>query len=132
MNEKEECVLDVPGSTPASTEAKAKETAEPVPEPFTGKLVHLSGNMKMGNRDVYTFTVSANGQRVFDITSDQLREAGYRWQPLAHCIGVLRFESKAYPITCDAPILAAGTKEMPVVIAEKRPKESGAGGVAGM
>jgi zona occludens toxin len=132
MNEKEECVLDVPDGKAAGTEAALKEVVETVPEPFTGKLVHLSGSMKMGTRDVYTFTVSANGQRIMDITSDQLREAGYRWQPLTHCIGVLRYEGKAYPITCDAPVLAAGTKEMPVVIAEKRPKESAVGGAAGL
>jgi len=88
-----------------------------VPEPYASKGIHLTGRIKMGKREVYTMAVSDSGRRISQVTSDELVQAGYRWEPLTDCAGTLRWGSSAKAITCDAPLVPEGSKTDPVVIA---------------
>ncbi|VTY21828.1 Zonular occludens toxin (Zot) [Xylophilus ampelinus] len=85
-------------------------------EPLKGKKVHLTGTMRMGKRTLYTFSVSDGGRRFVDLTSDELEAAGYRFHALGACMGRLQYQKSYYPVTCDAPQLAAGTEKAPVVV----------------
>lgn len=98
--------------------AAASASALQEPEPYAGKLVHLTGVMRMGGRVIYSFAVSSGGQRIASLTSDDLHSAGYTWHPLTDCAGTLRYQSKAYAVTCDAPAFASGAQDRPIVIAQ--------------
>jgi zona occludens toxin len=70
----------------------------------------------MGEKTVYTFSVSSSGQRIATLDSRDLKAAGYTWEPLTDCAGILRFKSKAIAITCDAPAMASGSNDKPLVL----------------
>lgn len=102
-------------ASPATSEASAPPS---IPDPFDGKKIHLTGWMLMGGKTVYTFAVSMAGQRIFDLRLADLIKSGYTFEPLGECSGVLTFDGKARPVTCDAPALATGSRSMPIVISE--------------
>lgn len=85
-------------------------------QPLLGKRVHVTGAISMGRRTIYTFSLSQGGQRFADVTSDDLRAAGYVYEHLAPCMGRLRYGDLAYPVSCDAPHLSSGTERAPVVV----------------
>ena len=86
------------------------------PEPYATKGLHLTGRITMGGKTVYTFSVSSSGQRIASLDSRDLKAAGYTWEPLTDCAGILRFKSKAIAITCDAPAMASGSNDKPLVL----------------
>lgn len=90
------------------------------PDPFAGKKMHLTGWMQLGDRAVYTFTISDGGRRIFDLQLADVIATGYRFKALGHCSGVLTYRDKATPVTCDAPALAVGSQDKPVVVTEAR------------
>lgn len=102
----------------APSPAQAASSADPdaTPEPYASKLLHLTGRITMGSQTVYTFAVSNSGQRISTIDSRDLQAMGYTWQPLTDCAGTLRWKGKAQAITCDAPVLAQGAQDRPVVV----------------
>ena len=86
------------------------------PEPYATKGLHLTGRITMGDKTVYTFSVSSSGQRIATLDSRELKAAGYTWEPLTDCAGILRFKTKAIAITCDAPAMASGSNDKPLVL----------------
>ena len=86
------------------------------PEPYATKGLHLTGRITMGDKTVYTFSVSSSGQRISTLDSRELKAAGYTWEPLTDCAGILRFKAKAIAITCDAPAMASGSNDKPLVL----------------
>lgn len=115
-------------TTPASPQV------EVAPEPYASKTLHLTGRMSMGGKEIATFVVSSGGSRIVDITSAELVRVGYRWEPLTDCMGYLRWGSTVKAVTCDAPRLAAGTNDKPVVLYNtpngNEPRSSGSGASA--
>ncbi|MFG0673178.1 zonular occludens toxin domain-containing protein [Delftia sp. WSY_7] len=99
---------------PAGT--SATPTAPEVKDPLFGKLLHMTGNLSKQGRDQITFVVSSEGRRVFDLTSDDLVQAGYKVHRLAHCMATVTYQSVVRPVTCDAPYTASGRGDKPVVI----------------
>lgn len=93
--------------TPAAPEVK---------DPLFGKLLHMTGDLSKQGRDQITFVVSSEGRRVFDVTSDDLVQAGYKVQKLAHCMATLTYQSISRPVTCDAPYMASGRGDKPIVM----------------
>lgn len=104
--------------------------ADVVPEPpktvgaLDGKTVHLSGWMRHGSRYVFSFEVAKDGQRLFTTDNHQLSAAGYSYRHLSDCMGILTFDGKDSPITCDAPRLASGLETKPHVITEPSAREA--------
>lgn len=94
-------------SAPAAPEIK---------DPLFGKLLHMTGDLSKQGRDQITFVVSSEGRRVFDLTSDDLMQAGYRVQRLANCMATVTYQSIVRPVTCDAPYTASGRGDKPIVI----------------
>lgn len=86
-------------------------------DPYASKSLHLTGLITLGKRTVYTFAVAQGSTRLGQITSDDLAKIGYRWQPLTDCAGTLRWAKTAKSITCDAPAVAEGSNDRPVVVA---------------
>jgi len=119
----------------APAPAQAASTADPdaTPEPYASKGLHLTGRITMGRQTVYTFAVSNSGQRISTLDSRDLEAMGYKWQPLTDCAGTLRWKGKAQAITCDAPVLAQGAQDRPVVVEVDpgRASVSGAGTARG-
>ena len=99
---------------PAGT--SAPPTAPEVKDPLFGKLLHMTGDLSKQGRDQITFVVSSEGRRVFDVTSDDLVQAGYKVQRLANCMATVTYQSVVRPVTCDAPYTASGRGDKPVVI----------------
>ncbi|QPS10796.1 zonular occludens toxin [Delftia acidovorans] len=91
-------------------------TAPEVKDPLFGKLLHMTGDLSKQGRDQITFVVSSEGRRVFDLTSDDLVQAGYKVQRLANCMATVTYQSVVRPVTCDAPYTASGRGDKPVVI----------------
>jgi len=116
----------VVASTPENAPKAVSEgpPVETVPEPYAGKGLHVSGVMRMGKRVLYAFVVSESGRRISEVSSDDLVQAGYRWEPMTDCVGVLRWQGSSKAVTCDAPMIPQGSREQPVVVAV--PKGGGA------
>lgn len=99
---------------PAGT--SATPAAPEVKDPLFGKLLHMTGDLSKQGRDQITFVVSSEGRRVFDLTSDDLVQAGYKVHRLAHYMATVTYQSVVRPVTCDAPYTASGRGDKPVVI----------------
>lgn len=96
--------------------APAAPTAPEVKDPLFGKLLHMTGDISKAGRDQITFVVSSEGRRVFDVTSDDLVQAGYKVQRLANCMVTVIYQGVVRPVTCDAPYTASGRGDKPIVI----------------
>jgi len=107
-------------ATPAHPPAAAPQPA--VQDPLFGKLLHMTGDMSKKGRAIMTFVVSQDGRRLFELTSDDLNDAGYKVKRLANCMVTVQFEGVTRPVTCDAPYYASGAQNKPLVI------EAGTGG----
>lgn len=105
-----------PATAPPRPVQAAAPAVEEVPEPYGSKSLHVTGRLTMGARTLYTFAVSDGGRVITDLTSEDLKRAGYRWEPLTDCAGTLHWRSKSRALTCDAPALAVGTQKAPVVL----------------
>lgn len=105
---------------PSKPAIEAAPAPEVDPDPFAGKKLHLTGWMQVGAKAIFTFTVSDGGRRIFDLQLSELLSAGYRFKALGHCSGILTFADKSRPVTCDAPVLAVGREDRPVVVTEAR------------
>lgn len=123
----------------SASEAQAAAPAQPasaadpdaIPEPYASKGLHLTGRITMGAQTIYTFAVSSSGQRISTIDSRDLHAMGYKWQPLTDCAGTLRWKDKAQAITCDAPTLAQGAQDRPVVVEVGKGVQASASSPAG-
>ena len=89
-------------------------------DPFAGKKIHLTGWMMLGQKSAYTFTISDGGRRIFDLQLSEIIATGYTFKAFGHCAGMLTFGGRQRPVTCDAPALAVGTQDRPVVVTEAR------------
>jgi zona occludens toxin len=114
-----------PGVTPplrtasavgAASAVVAPKEGKPDLEPLKDKLVHITGWLKGSRGAVYTFAVSGQGIRQFDVVGADLVAAGYVWKPLGQCMGYLLWEGRTRAVTCDAPAIQGGTSNAPVVM----------------
>lgn len=105
-------------------ESKPEQKPQTV-DPLFGKLVHLTGEISKAGRVQQTFIVSSAGRRVFDLTSDDLIDAGYTVEVKGPCMAFVRYQDVVRPVTCDAPFYG-GTVNKPIVIdtATKRRSDS--------
>ena len=113
--------------SPSAPVASAKPIDSGVPgtpDPFEGKTIHLTGWMKFGSRQVYTFTIADAGRRIFDLQLADLARSGYSFQPLGECAGLLVFDGKSRPVTCDAPVLAVASPSTPIVVSQTTGRRS--------
>lgn len=107
-------VAAAPVSAPG--QAASAAAVPVVKDPLFGKQLHVSGDMSKQGKRVLTFVVSDGARRLFDITSDDLEDAGYQVKRLANCMATVSFESVVRPVTCDAPILNNGGQDRPIVV----------------
>lgn len=107
-----------PSEVPANGEGVPVPPPPPpeVKDPLYGKLLHITGDLGKQGRSWLTFVVSDQGRRVFDLTSDDLKEAGYSVKHLAHCMATVKWETVVRQVTCDAPYTASGRGDKPIVI----------------
>lgn len=95
-------------------------------EPLEGKTVHLTGwSTKRDGTTVYIFEVAKDNQRIFTSDSIQLAQAGYRFKPLGECMGILTYEDVSRPVSCDAPRIASGHDNKPIVITDPAARVTG-------
>ncbi|BDR08716.1 zonular occludens toxin [Comamonas thiooxydans] len=116
----------VASSAPASVEPKPKESqqataapAEAAPqtkEPLFGKQLHVAGHLSKKDKSVTLFIVSDGTRRMFEVTSDDLEDAGYSVKRLANCMVTVKFDGVVRPVTCDAPYLNTGGQDRPLVV----------------
>lgn len=117
----------LPASAPASAALPASASAPVAPAsaasasalpdgPFAGKGLHIVGEVQAGARRVVAFMVSLNSQRIFTVTSLELEAAGYKFMYMSYCAGWLEYQGNRRAVTCDAPQLAAGRADAPIVI----------------
>ena len=101
----------------ASSSGMVSFSEDEIPEPFATKGLHLTGVMRTPGRVIYMFAISNSSVSIGQITSDDLVKVGYRWQPLTDCVGTLRWKTLAKSVICDAPVVAEGSHNNPVVLA---------------
>lgn len=106
----------VAAAAPASSTSASPVPDKPDLEPLKDKAVHITGWMRSSKGLVHTFSVSGGGARQFDLVAADLRASGYTWKPLGECMGYLTWENRTRSITCDAPRMAAGSDNAPVVM----------------
>lgn len=94
--------------TPEPEKTTPTEPQNAYPEPYESKGIHMTGSVTMGGKTIYTFSVSQGGQVLGMVKDADLRQAGYQWQPLTDCAGVLTFNGKQRPVVCDTPTSVMG------------------------
>lgn len=108
-----------PSSTPQTTQLHASQSpSEPKPptmDPLFGKMLHLTGQIGKSGSQLWTFVVSSEGRRVFDLTSADLENAGYAIRVTGTCMAFVTYIDVVRPVTCDAPYLGGSTNK-PIVI----------------
>ncbi|PWB18841.1 zonular occludens toxin domain-containing protein [Comamonas sp. JNW] len=117
---------NAPSNGPAKQASNQEQEPEPkeVPktiDPLFGKLLHLTGYMRKADKEIYAFVVSGEGRQLFDLTSDELVNAGYTIKASSPCLAFVQYRDVIRPVTCDAPY-QSGTVNKPIVI------DSGSGG----
>lgn len=102
------------GQTASAPAMPASEVrTESIPEPYETKGFHLTGRITMGDRTIYTLTVSQNGLNVSTVTHKDLERAGYRFVALTDCAATLFWQDRAIPVTCDVPQISQGMGAQP-------------------
>lgn len=106
---------------PQGPAQQAAAPAPPLPppevkDPLFGKLLHMTGDMGKAGKQLIMFVVSGEGRRIFDVTSDDLIQAGYKIERHANCMATVRWSSVVRIVTCDAPYTASGRGDKPIVI----------------
>ncbi len=108
-------------SNPTKPISNADASANPVaegemPEPFSGKALHITGIITMGKKTVRTFAVSANAVVIQSVTDADLKRMGYEVEPFGDCAASLQWKHSVRAVTCDAPVpvrVAAAPSEKP-------------------
>jgi len=107
--------LQASPATPASSpheqpqaQAPAQPASAAIAEPFAGRGLHLVGWMQLGQRRIWSFVVSQNGQAIATITDAELQAAGYEWRGDSQCSGVLEFKGFTRTVLCDSPQVGPG------------------------
>jgi len=100
---------------PSAKQEPKPEPKQPTLDPLFGKTLHLTGEMSKQGRSIWAFVVSSEGRRLFDLTSDDLRHAGYSIKVSGTCMAFVQYKDVIRPVTCDAPYMA-GTENKPIVI----------------
>lgn len=73
-------------------------------EPYGALGVHLTGSVtRADGSQVWTFTVSRQGSYLHALTDRELRDAGYTYRHLSHCVGELAWGSVRRVVVCDNP-----------------------------
>jgi zona occludens toxin len=72
--------------------------------PLSGYGVHLAGSLQNKAKGFfYMFQVSQNGQTVYAMNSQDMRDAGYKITRLNDCLAKLTYENEEFVVMCDAP-----------------------------
>ena len=116
----------VASPTPTTAEPKPVDpqratavSAEPPPqtkEPLYGKQLHVAGQLSRKGKSIMLFIVSDGTRRMFEVTSEDLEDAGYSVKRMANCMVTVKFEGVVRPVTCDAPYLNTGGQDRPLVV----------------
>lgn len=109
VDQPEKSAAAAPGSSHADAGAQVKD-------PLSGKQLHVVGDISKRGKSVVMFVVSDGSRRMFEVSSDDLQDAGYTVKRLATCMVTVRFEGTVRPVTCDAPYLNTGGQDRPLVI----------------
>jgi zona occludens toxin len=80
-----------------------KEPPQDVNEPLYNKGVHIIAHIKSATKEIYHVAISQNGQKVFNMSSDELKEAGYTFKGITDCLASIQFKNTKRHISCDAP-----------------------------
>ena len=99
-----------------SIDSDSQKKPDEIKDPLYGKVLHITGDMQNSAKRIITFVVSSEGRRIFDLTSDDLLEAGYKVERLANCMAVVKWQGVVRMATCDAPYTASGRGDKPIVI----------------
>lgn len=90
--------------TEVSQPVEAEQKKEPR-HPYFGKGLHISAYIKAEEtgREMYSISVSQNGQRVFRMSDAELVASGYTVDRVTPCLMRVEFGDYSDYITCDAP-----------------------------
>lgn len=92
-------------STPVQPDV-VEDEEEPEPDhPFSGLGLHVQGSLQRvsDGQWFYMLAASQNGQKVFVMTLDELRVAGYDATPVTPCLLHIEYGEFVDNITCDSP-----------------------------
>ena len=101
---------------PAVQSGQAEDSPPVAKDPLFGKQLHVAGDLSKKGKSVMLFIVSDGSRRMFEVTSEDLQDAGYSVKRLATCMVTVKFEGVVRPVTCDAPYLNTGGQDRPLVI----------------
>lgn len=111
---------------PEAVEAVKPKIEEPEGHPYAQRSLHVAGTLRGRNKQQIVFTVAQNGQRVSEVTSDELRLLGYTVESVTDCGVKIGYEKWSKWLICDAPqvgVMAQGAE--PPVRSSASPKDQG-------
>ncbi len=101
---------------PAAETTSSQAEEKKVSEPLSGKQLHFAGDLSKKGKSIMLFVVSDGTRRMFEITSEDLENAGYTVKRLSNCMATVKFEGVVRPVICDAPFLNTGGQDRPLVV----------------
>lgn len=94
-------VAEVDGQGSENSGGKGAKTGKA--HPLAGYGVHVSGVLHNERKTLYMFTVSQNGQAIYNMNQVEMVTAGYQVKPLNDCIVEISFNEATFHAICDAP-----------------------------
>jgi zona occludens toxin len=93
------------GVTGPNNQAQAMPVQEPekIAEPFASNGVHIVGHISNKVKNLWILALSSNGQKMKNITANELMNVGYGFSPVGDCAAWITYKTIKRFITCDTP-----------------------------
>jgi zona occludens toxin len=88
--------LKIPGQQSDNLQPKSTD-------PLGDKGIHITAHIKSKTKELWMFSISQNGQHVYNTYDSDLVKTGYTFIPKSECFGYLTFNTITRPVSCDAP-----------------------------
>lgn len=99
-NQRRENFKPVPSSSPAPV--SVPKDGKPK-DPLSDKGIHIVGHLVGAKKEIWIFALSQNGQKLQNLYDRDLREIGYKIEPLDDCGAWLTYQKDRRFVTCDSP-----------------------------
>lgn len=72
-------------------------------EPLTKRGIHIAGHLKSATKELWTFSISQNGQHAYYLDDKALLTAGYKMEVINDCMVILKYKTSIRSLGCDMP-----------------------------
>lgn len=90
--------------------AQENQTIKVDDEPLTNRGIHIAGHLKSATKEVWTFSISQNGQHAYYLDDKALKTAGYKLEVIDDCLILVKYKDKIRSLGCDMPTVSLSAR----------------------